>query len=374
MALHEIGYLIITGAFQCWFASPAENPCPNSEKVKPAGISREYAKEYFVAEVGYEESGFAIFDRKGDTFEIRKKSGEKRQIKLSELNRQTQKAMPATVSADEVQNSLWTYKPIDEILKDAMIHHEEEALALLRKDDLKTPITISNEQLESIRQARISEALKAAQVSLPIGYIVTSVPCTHKKINGNTTSGSCASPGSAPAYAKPDRNSEKILEASLLWAHLEGRPLQSQKPLPTEQSDELVVYEEQGDWVRMKLVVLDKSKRTVWLNKNDIPYKMVRLKPEDRMKTLMEFLQHGTSDENQTLAETLKSIKERPVELSLHSADETKWSDGILWVKVNVHNVPHCALEEGKAIATGWVPYMDPKTKKKVLGWFSRGC
>ena len=345
MALHEIGYLIIGGALQCWFGSAVENSCPNAEKVKPAGITREKIGDFETREVHYEESGFAVFKREDDIFEIRKKNGDKSQIRLSELNRQIQIALPKTVSAEEVKNSLWRYESLEEIFKGAMISHESDFLPLLRKDDLKTPLNIPKEQLESVRQDRINRVLKASQFSIPIGYIVTSVPCTYKKINANTTASSCAAPGKVPAYARPDRNSEKILE-------------------------------EQGDWIRMKLVVLEKSKRIVWFNKKDIPYKMVRLKENEGIKTLIEFLNPNSgssSEQNSNLAENLKLLSEQPLDLDLDSAGETKWADGILWVKVSVRSEPHCTVEESKPISTGWLPYIEPKTKKKVLKWYSRG-
>lgn len=377
MALHEIGYLIIGGALQCWFGSAVENSCPNAEKVKPAGITREKSGDFETREVHYEESGFAVFNRENDNFEIRKKTGGKNSIRLSDLNRQTQAALPKTLSADEAKYSLWRYESLDEIFKGAMIRHEVDFLSLLRKDDLKTPLNIPKEQLASVRQDRLNRVLKANQFSLPIGYIVTSVPCTYKKIDANTTSGSCAAPGKATAYARPNRSSEKILEASLLWAHLEGRTIQTNNLNPAEKSEELLVFEEQGDWIRMKLVVLEKAKRVVWFNKKDIPYKMVRLNQIDRIKTLIEFLNPTSgspSDENRNLAENLKLLSEQPLDLDLDSAGETKWADGILWVKVSVRSEPHCSVEESKPISTGWLPYIEPKTKKRVLSWYSRGC
>lgn len=279
--------------------------------------------------------------------------------------------------ADEVKYSLWRYVSIEEIFERAMISRETDFTPLLRKDDLKTPLNIAKEQLEKIRQDRIEKLLKDQQRSLPIGYILTSVPCTYRKLDVNTTTGSCASPGKAPAYTKPDRNSEKVLEASLLWAHLEGWPIQASKQNPPEKEEELLIFEEQGEWVQMKLVVLDKSKRIVWLNKKDIPYKIVRLSPSDRAKKFIEFLKSPSvaeSDGNSSLAGNLKSLIEEPLELDLDSAGETKWSDGVLWVKVNVRSAPHCSVEDSKTISTGWLPYIDPKTKKKVLGWYSRGC
>ncbi|MBL7669712.1 MAG: hypothetical protein JNM39_04445 [Bdellovibrionaceae bacterium] len=119
MVLHEIGYLIIGGAFQCWFWG-APTPCPNAEKIKPAGITRERAGEFETREVHYEESGFTVFERKNDDLEIRKKTGEKIRIHLSELNRQTQDALPKTVTTDDIKYSLWRYESLEEILKNAM--------------------------------------------------------------------------------------------------------------------------------------------------------------------------------------------------------------------------------------------------------------
>ncbi|MCK6598649.1 MAG: hypothetical protein L6Q37_09820, partial [Bdellovibrionaceae bacterium] len=109
MVLHEIGYLIIGGALQCWFLG-AQTPCPNAEKIKPAGITRENSKDFEALEVHYEESGFAVFQRKNDTFEIRKKTGEKINIDLAELNRQTKDALPKKMAADDVNYSLWRYE------------------------------------------------------------------------------------------------------------------------------------------------------------------------------------------------------------------------------------------------------------------------
>jgi hypothetical protein len=155
MVLHEIGYLIIGGAFQCWFwGAPAS--CPNSEKVKPAGITREKSNEFETREVHYEESGFAVFERKNDDLEIRKKTGEKYRIHLSELNRQTQAALPKTVPVDEIKYSLWRFEPLEEVFKGAMISREADFLSLLRKDDLKTPLNISKEQLESVRRSALT--------------------------------------------------------------------------------------------------------------------------------------------------------------------------------------------------------------------------
>ena len=309
--------------------------------------------------------------------EIRKKTGEKISVHFSELNRQTQDAMPKTVADDEIKYSLWRYESLEEIFKDALISHEGDFLPLLRKDDLITPLIIPKEQLENIRRTRTDKILKNAQLSLPVGYIVTSVPCKYKIIDANTTAGSCASPEKALAYAKPDRNSEKVLEASLLWAHLEGRPIQSNKLNPAEKSEELLIFEEQGDWLRMKLVVLEKEKRFVWLNKKDIPYKIVRLIEVDRLKTLIEFLNPASgsqTDKNRSLADNLKFILDQPFDLGLDSTGETKWSNGILWVKVNVRSESQCSDEETKLLSTGWLPYIDSKTKKRVLGWHSRGC
>ncbi len=376
MVLHEIGYLIIGGTFQCWFYG-ASSPCPNAEKVKPAGITREQASEFETREVDHEESGFAAFERKNDTLEIRKRTGEKIRIHLSELDRQTQDALPKTINADEIKNSLWRYQSIEEFFKGALLSSEVNFLPLLRKDDLKTPMIISKEQLERIRVGRIENLLKEQQWSLPIGKILTSVPCTYKQIDTNTMSGSCAEPGKAPAYVTPDRKSEKVLDTSLVWAHLAGRSIQDSKQNPTEHSEELFVFEEKGDWVRMKLMILNRSTRVVWLNKKDIPYKMVRLSPSDQVKTMIEFLNQSPiteSNESRDLADDLKILFDQPLKLDLDSAGETKWSDGVLWVKVNVKGGPQCSDEESKIISTGWLPYMDPKTKKKILGWYSRGC
>lgn len=378
MALHEIGYLIIGGAFQCWFWSGPDNPCPNSEMIMPAGISREKASDVESREVHYEESGFAVFDRKDDALELRKKSGEKLRLRLSELNRETKKALPKTLAAEERESSLWRYESLEEIIKSAMISHEPNSIDLLRKDDLKTPLVISKEILDSLRQRRIDKLLNDSQMPLPMGFIRAAMPCTYKKINATATTGLCAPPVKATAYSKPDKNSEKVLEASFLWAHLEGRPVRTMEVNPAESIDELLVFEEKGEWLRMKLVVLEKSKRIVWFHKNDIPYKLVRLNQTDRMKTLIEFLNPtgamASSDEYRTLAEDLKKLMEEPFDFDFDSAEKTKWSDGILWVKVNVRSQPHCSSEEAETIATGWLPYIDPKSKKKILGWHSRGC
>lgn len=372
MVLHEVGYLIIGGVFQCWFWD-SSSPCPNADKIKPAGIVREKAGDFETREVHYEETGFTIFSKKEDTLEIRKKTGEKVFVRLSDLNRQVQAVLPKTTPSDDIKQSLWRYESLEEILKGSMINHEIDYLSLLRKDDLKTPLVISKEQIEAIRQKRIDLALKEHQLSLPIGSIVASVPCTYKKIDINTTSGTCAALKEAPAYAKPDRNSEKVIQATLSWAHLQGRMINQTQPTPKERLEELLVFEEQGDWVQMKLVVLDKSKRIVWLNKKDIPYKIVQLNQADRLKTLIDFLQASAPAE---VVENLKSLSKKPVRLDLDSAGETKWSEGILWVKVNVRSEPHCTASDGEShsLSTGWLPYFDPKSKQKVLSWFSRGC
>lgn len=376
MAIHEIGYLIVSSTFQCLFWGTL-NPCPNAEKIQVAGMTQEKVSEYETREVQYEESGFAVFGRKNDEFEIRKKTGEKIHLRLTDLNRQTQDALPKTTSAEEQKSLLWRFKPLEEILKNAMISREADFLSLLRKDDLKSPLVIPLEQLQIVRQSRIDKLLKDQQLSLPVGYILTTSPCTYQKITANMSTGSCASPGTAPAYAKPDHTSEIVLDAAFSWAHLEGRPLQTSQLNPPEKSDQLLVFEEQGDWVRVKLVVLDKSKRIVWIHKKDIPYKIIRLNPADQLKTLIDFLNTTSkiqSEEDINLAKNLKTLTDKPLELDLDFAGETKWSEGVLWVKVNIRSEPHCAADEAKIVFTGWVPYVDPKTKKKILGWYSRGC
>lgn len=376
MALHEIGYLFISGIFQCWFWG-TQSPCPNAEKIKPAGITRETIGDYQTNEIHYEQTGFAVFKINSDQFEIRKKTGEKIFIHLSKLNQQTQQSLPKTLKPQDIKDSLWQFERLEDIFKNAFISREADFLSLLRNDDLETSITISNEQLQTVRQKRINTLLKESQLSLPIAYIKTHIPCEYKKINEHSTSGSCTSPGKISVYAKPDRLSEKIIEASLSWAHFEGIPIHTDTTNPLEQSEKLLVFDEQNDWIKMKLVILDKSKRVVWLNKNDLPYNLIQLNQIDRVKTLVEFLHPShvePSDENRNLAEKLKSLVEQPLELDLDPAGQTKWHNGVLWVKVNVRSEPHCTVENSTTIATGWLPYIDPKTRKKILGWYSRGC
>jgi len=375
MILHEIGYLIVGSVFHCWLAGSVMT-CPVDNKVKPANVAIEKIEDYESAEVHYEVSGLTVFDKKGDSLEIRKKNGQKIRVSLSELKSHAEKNAPKP-KENETAPQPWQYESLEEIVKNAMLGHEVGILSLLKKDDLKTPLVIPKTQIENLKQKRIDDLLLANQMSLPIAYFEIATKCTYKKISDTQTQGTCASPGKAVAYKSPDRSSEKILDASLTWAHLEGRPTQMGTVSVPENKEELLVFEEHRDWVRMKLAVLPESKRTVWINKKDIPYKMVRIASEDRIKTLIHFLNPPnvtSSSKNISLADNLKSISESSLDFDVDSANEVKWMDGILWVKVIVRSQPHCAVDESNPLGTAWLPYIDPKTKKKVLSWYSRGC
>lgn len=339
-----------------------------------AGISRKQAGDFQTREVAYEEIGLTVFRRKGELLEIRKKTGEKIELNLTELNRKTRTALPKTSPPEALDDSLWRFEPLENIFSSAMIDHKMDFLPLLRKDDLKTPLTLDPAELKRIRQKRIERILKEHHLSLPVAYIATSSPCTYQKISASTTTGSCASPGIIPVYAKPDRLAEKILDASLSEAHLEGRSLDQAKPDPSERHGELLIFEERGAWLRAKLVVLEQSKRVVWLNKKDLTHRVVPIEESRRLKTLLDFLEAPSSETDQELSKTLRLLADGPLNLDLDSATETKWHDGILWVRVHVRREPHCTGAETSPIATGWLPYIDPGTKKPLLSWFPRGC
>ena len=358
---------MVGGAFQCWFAAnPAS--CPNADRVKPAGISSEEAVNFVTNEVGYEMDAFAVFSKKGDRLEIKKKTGESFYISLPELNRETQAALPKATAAGEAKVSLWRYSSLEEILKFAMFRHDGDFLKFLRKNDLTTPMNISL-QLKALEQARLDRALKAAHVMLPIGYLLTSVACTYRKVNSTTTSGSCAPPVVAPAYASRSRSSPKVFDASLIWAHLEGQTVEPVKSNPPKREDQLLIFQEQGDWIQMRRSFGDASKRLVWLNKKDFPYKIVRLKQESRLRHFIDFLTSSSDsvDRDPSLLESLRSLTQNPLEVDLESAGETKWYNGILWVKVEIRSELHCSPEESKSIATGWLPYISPESNKKIL-------
>ncbi len=368
MAMHEIGFLIIGGTFQCWFWQGADNPCPNSEKISPAGIQRQAASQYINKEIYYEESGFSVFDRKGESFEIHKLTGEKTWLELKEINQQVDNSIAKTASETEKATSRWRYVAIEDIFKNGMIGRDDVGPLELYQDDLKTPVNILSGVLKNIREKRRAVIFKQKNLQLPTGYIVTSTACTYTKV-GTQMQGTCAPPAKAFVYSKPDKQSTKILEASFLFGHFKGFPIHMGLASPTN-SEKLFVYEEQGDWVRMRLEVLEDAKRDVWVHKKDIPYLYTRLKDEERIPALKELL--NSRGEN-TFESIEAELNEEPV-FDIESAGVTKWNEGTLWVKINVRDEDKCSGAEHKVLATGWMPYVDPKTKKKKIGWLSRGC
>lgn len=350
--------------------------CPVDGKVKPANVVVEKVEDYESSEVHYDMNGIAVFSRNDDIFEIRKKTGKKIRVSLVELRKHAD-VIHEKMKKDVGVFQNWQYESLEDILKSAMLEHEIDFISLLRKDDLITPMTITKEQLDSVRMKRTDDLLKTNNVALPIGFFEISTLCTYKKIDEHRSQGICASPRSVAAYKDGDYSSEKVIEASLTWAHLLGRPKQIATLNAPENKEELLVFAEQGDWVRMKLVVLEESKRTVWINKKDVPFQMVRLQSVDRIKTLIQFLNPpnvASPRQNIDLAENLKTLVEKPLDLDIESANEAKWVNDVLWVKVNIKSQPQCSGNESEKIGTGWLPYVDPKTKKKVLKWISRGC
>lgn len=375
MSIHEIGYLVIRGVFQCWFWGDLTS-CPNADKIKPGGIGFGEAANFVTEEIEYEVGGFAVFAQKGEFFEVEKKNGERLTISLAELNRETEAALPKNLSAKMIKDSLWRYESIDEILKrPLMLRREGEFLSLLRKDDLKTSLNVSK-QVEEVRQARIRKALSEAKLVLPLGYVEAEVSCSYREIDFQTTKGSCSPPTLAPAYDSPGGHSAKVHDVSLIWAQIEGRPVQVAVSSPRKQASQLLVFQIQKDWIQMKVTFGEAAKRLVWMNKKDIPFKVEIFKQEDRLKKLIEFLPSSASSTqvNGALLDSLKSHLESPPELDLEGAGETKWHNGVLWVKVNLRSESNCAIESSKTLATGWLPYIRPGSAKKLLGWYSRGC
>jgi hypothetical protein len=157
---------------------------------------------------------------------------------------------------------------------------------------------------------------------------------------------------------------------------VEGRPVHAAVSNPEKQASQLLVFQIQKDWIQMKLTFGDASKRLVWINKKDIPFKVQIFNQNERLKKWIEFLPSSASSSqvNGAVLESLKSFLENPPELDLEGAGESKWHKGILWVKVNLQSELNCSVERSKTLATGWLPNIRPGSKKKLLGWYSRGC
>lgn len=66
----------------------------------------------------------------------------------------------------------------------------------------------------------------------------------------------------------------KVHDVSLIWAQIEGRPVQAAVSSPGKQASLLLVFQIQKDWIQMKVTFGEAAKRLVWMNKKDIPFKV----------------------------------------------------------------------------------------------------
>lgn len=380
MALHEIGYLVIGGVFQCFFWGEG-NSCPNAESIKVSGISYQNIADFEYKQLIEDTSGFVVYSIEKDRIEIRKKSGEKFFVNLSELNKVTRKALPKKTPQDQAHESEWRFESLENLFKQTSIGGLNDFLSQLRSNDLKTPVHVPQDKIEKIRSERMQAYLKEKNLALPIAYLLTKRPCTYEKVSATVMTPTCPFPIQVTAYETPNLQAQKIQNVALTSDRLLGMLRKNSRPHPSEIEEEILIFEDKGDWLKLQSAYTDEQSRFLWVQKKDLPFSIFTLKNLDRPKLLLASISpsvhaaanRGPSDQ-QEISNRLKSLIEEPVSLSLRTANETKWFEGILWVKVHVDSAPPETMDEGQILMTGWLPYIDPKTKKNVLIRYPFGC
>jgi hypothetical protein len=370
MVMHEIGFLLIAGIFDCLLSFGVQS-CPNSENIIPPALAKETDwLKYENRDVGYEVSSLLVFEIKGEKYQIRKKTGEKIWLDLGELNKLVQKNLPPDLTAEEKKDNKWFFRPLEEVVNTKMIHYDGDIFKFLTESDLKTPKKMS-EANEQDRQ----------DSNLPVAFIEALSPCAEIKLPTGGLMDKCSSAEEINVYSNPQNleatepsQSDKIIKTIKLSAEnfhgISSTPMSKSK---TVKIDKILIYtikkEASEEWLSAGCNTEDCAGSRVWLKKSDIKHKVIQIPLPEQLDLFQSYL--NSSDSTNT--KTGRDNKET-TEIVIKSAKETKWKDGVLWIKVDILMGSFCEGDDPKKISEGWLPYHDPKTGTKKMDWYSRGC
>ena len=372
--IHEIAFLVLSGALSCWTWSPSENSCPNADsiqisayekpdlKMKPAkSIDRNSFNSYMNTEVGYEEKGFAVFKTEGnDWHQIMNTSGEKFWVHLPSLEKQFQ----STADKTSKQKS-WRFEKIENLVGQGMSRVDDDFSKYLRQEDLKTPMQIPKNLVAQIHKRQLQLRLKETSSELPTSYIEISLPCTYQEISPGKKQGTCQPVPKIATYEKPESGAPSVM-ISMTWANWAGKSISQQEKI----LERLFIFAEKNDWLKIQVAFGENEKRIRWVKKTDLKKYKIQLLPEaEQIPSLIHILE---STNRADTAQRLKGLAPQP---GFSATGRTKWStDGVLYGEVNIQDFPACSTEEPKTLMKAWLPYKLEKKSAPILSWYSRGC
>lgn len=353
MLIHEIGFLILTGALGCWTVDP---PCASPKTIDAFNTSDLKAhkiqlapkdlKEFKLQEVHYEVSGIPVYEEKNDWIKIRKNSGEYFWINVS----QNLKTFPDSIQFERIE------KILTESLLSGGVDFEKE----LRSEDLKTPVVINSDVKDKIRKQNLETWMKQNKVVLPKYYLGVSLPCKN---------GTCTPFPQVNVHANPDSSSPLIFKAVLSWAHLDGEMIFSTDPNFTQ--ERILGYDKNNDWLKVIISYNKDDKKEGWISLKNLPHtSLSSVTPE---QSLSDFIKRSESQGN-PLGSDLKAVQNSQINFGIEATGKSKWLNGQLWMEVDVKDNDQCSGSAPKSLQKGWLPYKKSNTEEPVLGWVSRGC
>ncbi|MGE0762600.1 MAG: hypothetical protein AB7N80_04925 [Bdellovibrionales bacterium] len=377
--VHEIAFLVLSGALSCWTWPAENNPCPNADSLKiPAYekpdlrkkplkfIDRNSFKSFLTAEVGYEENGFAVFETKNsDWYQIMNESGEKLWLNLPSVEKQFQSHLSTSDKASH--SASWRLEKIEKLVGQGMARVEPDYLKYLRNEDLKSQVQIPKQILVHIHERQLKSRLNETKTELPTSFVEVSLPCTYREISPGHKTGSCTPPPKIAAYEKPDLNAPNT-KIAMSWANWAGKPIVT--PNQERTLEHLYIFSDSSDWLNIQVAFGDSAKRSRWVKKSDIgQFKIQNLPYDERVAALIHIL------ESTNRPDDAAKIKELSPEPGFRATGRTKWSsDGVLWGEINIQDFPACSVEEPKTLMKAWLPYKLNRKSPSILSWYSRGC
>lgn len=364
--IHEIAFLVLSGAISCLPGAQTDAPCLEPDKIKisayrqpdlrekPVKTDGNPIKSYLSTEVGYEESGLAVFKiLNNEWFQIMSRSGEAYWLHL-----------PTETAKNK---ELWRVETIENLVGQGLARVDSDYLNYLRKEDLKTPQPVPKEVFEKIHDRQFKALLEEMKVELPVAFIDVTMPCTYKEISPGTSSGKCQAAPHVMAYEIPSASADRM-EVSMNLGHWNGIAVMDADS--ATHTERLYILSEESNWLKIQVNFGDENKRKRWVKKSDLGKFEIRKAPaKEQVAALIQILK-SSGDTHE--AEKIRYFKP---ETEFSTTGKTKWSsDGVLWAEVDIQDINGCSGEEPNKLLKAWLPYKIKRDRTPILSWYARGC
>lgn len=354
--LNEIGFVILSGFFSCWIGEVKEESCAKLSSNPPGALNSSNIKDY-IEKITYEDDGIKVFERKGNTFLIKNSEGKSIWISFDEYEKFGEN-IHGNSKQDGWEHHSWKFLPLNEVFTKAYLVPEENFLESLVKDDLTTPVTLEESKIKEIKRKSIESFLEKTSTALPIAYFIGNPFCkspSNKLCNSELST-----------FQKKDSTKENTEFSKTEMIYLLGKDI-------TDNQDKIVskkvfILGDDGEAYRVRSSNIFATEEK-WIKKADIKYPIISIPEKERLKIFIEELIPVLNE----FAPSNRNYKEEGW-IDFNYNNKGTWFKDTYWIHVDICGENICTDENGKPFAQGWLPYVNPKSKKKNFNWRPRGC